>query len=221
VGDEAIIKSRTTRVDVGFINKAKQISEQCGKTISIPAFSRGMNTLIEQDHERVLNFFKLKGKRGSVTDFVYVFLLLFMVLVILLVMMQIGVGVIDNPGFVASVNTSTASSTALYQWSLMRDGGLDNWFVIGYFIIHILTILLAGTLPVASTAFVVINLIFVIIIGVLGGMFQTIFTELINRMGTANFSMTLWIINHFLILELGFMLIMLFVIYMVKKRGSY
>lgn len=203
------------------MNKAKEVSLQCGKPLSLPVFSRGVNKFIEEDHARLVEFFKIKGKRGSVTDFVYVFLLLFMVLTILLVMMKIGVGVIDSPGFVASVNTSTASSTALYQWSLMRDGGLDNWFVIGYFIIHILTLLLAAGLPVMSTAFMVLNLVFVLIIGVLGGMFQTIFTDLIGQMGTLNFDKTLWILNHFLILEVGFMFIMLLVIYMAKKGGSY
>ena len=216
MGNASNVRRKHAWVSEDFLDQARRIESEVGRPIPIHEFSEKIASFTKQQERRLARMFS--DKRGTITDFVFVFVLLMVTLMSVLVFMQVGIGVMDNPSFVEQVNTSQAASTALYQWSLFRDGGLDNMFVTGYFLIHLLVIVLATLLPIFNTAFMVINLIYVVIVGLLAGIFQDVFLSILTSFGTTNFSKTLFILNHFFAFEVGFMLVMLFVLYMVRKE---
>lgn len=158
-------------------------------------------------------------KKGGVSNFVVIFVYLFVILTVILVSYQIGTSIMDNQAWNTTLTQTSngsnieAASQATVSWGKIKTSGFDTMFIIIYFLMHVLEITLAGILPLAGALFLGLNIIVVLILAVFSGMLQNIMDAVFVAFNLPNLGGTAWIIQHFLILEIGFVLILLFVMY--------
>ena len=163
-------------------------------------------------------------RKGAVSNFVVLFVWLFVILIFILVSYQVGTGVMDTQVWNTTLTQTSngtsieAASQASASWFLIKTKGFDVMFVVIYFLMHVLEITLAGILPLAGALFLGLNIIVVLVLAVFSGMLQSIMESVFVAFNLPNLGGTAWIISHFLILEIGFVMLLLFVMY--KSGGG-
>ena len=164
------------------------------------------------------------NKKGAVSNFVILFVSILVILMFILIAYQVGTSVMDSSVFNNTLTVDAngtaipSASEAMHSWDLIKTKGFDAMFVIMYFLIHIAELILAGMIPIAGALMIGLNIIILLVLAVLSGMWANILSSIIGAFGLPYLTGTNWIISHFFILEIGFMLILLFVLY--KSAGS-
>jgi hypothetical protein len=162
------------------------------------------------------------NKKGSAQDFVVIIIWVMVVLVSLFIAYIFGSAVMDNASFkeiMGHDETGTdiaASVEAQNSWSKIGGSGLDNMFVGIFFVLHIAEIILAATVPIAGPMFLGFNLLMVLIIGVFASQMQNVLLNIFQGFALTNFPSTFWVLNHFFMIEIGFMIMLMFVLYKTR-----
>jgi len=155
-------------------------------------------------------------KRGTLLDMIPVFIILVGLLITMLIVSNIGTAVIENTSFADNFNQSGVTDV----WNTLHTKGFDSMFVAAYFLLHIGIIILAIALPITGIIFLAINIVFALVIGVLASIFEETMKGIFVAFNPAYFPMTGWIVSHFLVLEIGFVLILMYALYQrAKAKG--
>ncbi len=205
-------------VDEQFYERLRNISQRTGRS-----FTSLTRELKDQDWGlsllRLEHWKPFKGKKGFAPDILYSIVFFIVFIIIGMVAALVLSNVFGNEGFSRMINTTVTGNTTQSMvgnfQATDRTSTLDSWFVMGYFLMHIGTLVLSGVIG-ANAITLGLNVVVGLLVVLFASLVNNFVPNVINIFGySGQLPMTMAILDLMPVLEL-FWIILLFIVLYVR-----